>query len=168
MELARHVHHRLNPSTAVLHSPRRRHPPYPRLLPLRLLDLISSLSTTTNLSGTLLAPPVFAFSSAAARFLNNRRPPPRRSISLLLCHTIKPPLVLTCTNLSSRDDRDEFRTLHSITASTFSEARMARNFNLSGSVGGRCQNPPARSIRGRASDRPWNRRRTGPFARHTM
>ncbi|KAL6569718.1 hypothetical protein OROMI_014232 [Orobanche minor] len=75
--------------------------------------LISSLSTTPNLSGTLLAPPVFAFSSAATRFLNNRRPPPRRSISLLLYHTIKPPLVLTWTNLSSPEDGDEFRTLHS-------------------------------------------------------
>ncbi|KAL6493912.1 hypothetical protein OROGR_031821 [Orobanche gracilis] len=76
-------------------------------------SLISSLSTTTNFSGTLLAPPDFAFSSPVTRFLNNRRPPPRPSISLLLYHTIKPPVVLTWTTLSSRDDGDEFRTLHS-------------------------------------------------------
>ncbi|KAI3444900.1 hypothetical protein Pfo_001565 [Paulownia fortunei] len=75
-------------------------------------SLIVSFSTTANFSGTLLVPPDFAFSFAAAKFLNNRRPPPRPSISLLLYHTLKPPLVLTWPTLSSRDDGDELRTLY--------------------------------------------------------
>ncbi|KAL0429358.1 UNVERIFIED_CONTAM: hypothetical protein Sradi_0561800 [Sesamum radiatum] len=76
-------------------------------------SVINSISvTTTNFSGTLLVPPDFAFSFATAKFLNNRRPPRRPSIPLLLYHTLKPPLVLTWSNLSSRDDGDELRTLY--------------------------------------------------------
>ncbi|KAK6162769.1 hypothetical protein DH2020_002610 [Rehmannia glutinosa] len=75
-------------------------------------SLIVSLSTKTNFSGTLLVPPDFAFSFAAVKFLNSRRPPPRPSISLLLYHTLKPPLFLTWPALSSRVDGDELRTLY--------------------------------------------------------
>ncbi|GFP88595.1 hypothetical protein PHJA_001003200 [Phtheirospermum japonicum] len=75
-------------------------------------SMVVSLSTTANFSGTLFAPPDFAFSPAAAKFLNSRRPPPRPSISLLLYHTIRPPLALAWPALSSRDDGYEFPTLY--------------------------------------------------------
>ncbi|KAG8391367.1 hypothetical protein BUALT_Bualt01G0180400 [Buddleja alternifolia] len=71
-----------------------------------------STTTTTNFSGTLLAPPDFAFSFTTAKFLNKHRPPPRPSIPLLLYHTIKPPLILTWPTLSSRADGYELRTLY--------------------------------------------------------
>ncbi|KAL0425515.1 UNVERIFIED_CONTAM: hypothetical protein Sradi_1086300 [Sesamum radiatum] len=74
--------------------------------------IVSISVTTANFSGTLLVPPDIAFSFATAKFLNNRRPPPRPSIPLLLYHTLKPPLVLKWSNLSSRDDGDELRTLY--------------------------------------------------------
>ncbi|KAL2234271.1 UNVERIFIED_CONTAM: hypothetical protein Sindi_1159300 [Sesamum indicum] len=74
--------------------------------------IVSISVTTANFSGTLLVPPDFAFSFATAKFLKNRRPPPRPSIPLLLYHTLKPPLVLTWSNLSSLDDADELRTLY--------------------------------------------------------
>ncbi|KAL3630530.1 hypothetical protein CASFOL_023514 [Castilleja foliolosa] len=75
-------------------------------------SMVVSLSTTANFSGTLLAPPDFAFSPTAAKFLNNRRPTPRPSISLLLYHTIRPPLALAWPALSSLDDGYEFHTLY--------------------------------------------------------
>ncbi|KAL2461377.1 Uncharacterized protein Adt_44797 [Abeliophyllum distichum] len=76
-------------------------------------SVLLSLSTTaTNFSGTLLAPPDFAFSFATAKFLNSRSPPPRPSTFLLLYHTLKPPLVLTWFSLLSRPNGDELRTLY--------------------------------------------------------
>ncbi|GER57818.1 fasciclin-like arabinogalactan protein [Striga asiatica] len=76
-------------------------------------SLLDSMSVTTNFSGTLLAPPDFAFSSAAAKFLSTRLLPPLPSVSLLLYHTIRPPLILSWPALSSRRDGDEFHTLDS-------------------------------------------------------
>ncbi|CAA0827164.1 Unknown protein [Striga hermonthica] len=76
-------------------------------------SLLDSMSVTTNFSSNLLAPPDFVFSSAAAKFLSNRRPPPRPSVSLLLYHTIRSPLILSWPSLSSRDDGDKFHTLDS-------------------------------------------------------
>ncbi|KAH6827012.1 hypothetical protein C2S53_016155 [Perilla frutescens var. hirtella] len=73
-------------------------------------SLLVSISSTTNFSGTLLAPPDFAFSFASTKILNNHRPPPRPSVPVLLYHTLKPPLILTWPTLSSRDDGDELRT----------------------------------------------------------
>ncbi|KAL8062202.1 hypothetical protein ABFX02_02G131400 [Erythranthe guttata] len=69
-------------------------------------SVIVSFSSTANFTGTLLAPPDFAFSFATAKFLTNPRP----SISLLQYHTLKPPFVLTWPDLSSHDDGDELRT----------------------------------------------------------
>ncbi|KAL8495849.1 hypothetical protein ACS0TY_019822 [Phlomoides rotata] len=71
-------------------------------------SLIVSITTTTNFSGTLLAPPDFAFSFASAKILNKQRP----SVPLLLYHTLSPPLILTWAALASRDDGDELRTFY--------------------------------------------------------
>ncbi|CAI9769637.1 unnamed protein product [Fraxinus pennsylvanica] len=96
------------PSSAVLASEALRNRGYSLFA-----SVLLSLSTTsTNFSGTLLAPPDFAFSFATAKFLNNRSPPPRPSTFLLLYHTIKPPLVLTWLSLSSRPSGDELRTFY--------------------------------------------------------
>ncbi|XP_051144185.1 uncharacterized protein LOC127260497 [Andrographis paniculata] len=76
-------------------------------------SVIVSLSfVSSNFSGTVLAPPDFAFASATAMFLNNRRPAPRPSVTLLLYHTLKPPLVLTWPAISARDVGDELPTLY--------------------------------------------------------
>ncbi|CAA2960970.1 Hypothetical predicted protein [Olea europaea subsp. europaea] len=96
------------PSSAVLASEALRNRGYSLFA-----SILHSLSTTsTNFSGTLLAPPDFAFSFATAKFLNNRSPPPRPSTFLLLYHTLKPPIVLTWLSLSSRPNGDELRTYY--------------------------------------------------------
>ncbi|KAI8025212.1 Fasciclin-like arabinogalactan protein 21 [Camellia lanceoleosa] len=75
-------------------------------------SLIASAAASTdswNGTGTVFAPPDFAFSSTTAKFNNyGRSPPPRPSTSLLLSHTLKQPL--TSNNLTSLADRHELRT----------------------------------------------------------
>ncbi|KAL6981530.1 hypothetical protein U1Q18_023158 [Sarracenia purpurea var. burkii] len=65
-----------------------------------------------NGTGTVFAPPDFAFSFAAAKFNNHRRssPPPRPTASLLLHHTLKEPL--TWQNLTARSNGDELPVWH--------------------------------------------------------
>ncbi|KAK4414370.1 hypothetical protein Salat_2850000 [Sesamum alatum] len=104
-------------------------------------SVIDSISVTApNFSGTLLAPPDFAFSFATAKFLNSRRPPPRPSIPLLLYHTLKPPLVLTWSNLSSRDDGDELRTLYNNNCLYLFTSSLGGEVSISSSP---IKNPPA-------------------------
>ncbi|XP_028116700.1 fasciclin-like arabinogalactan protein 21 [Camellia sinensis] len=75
-------------------------------------SLIASAAASTdswNGTGTVFAPPDFAFSSTTAKFNNyGRSPPPRPSISLLLSHTLKQPL--TWNNLTAFADAHELRT----------------------------------------------------------
>ncbi|XAR63353.1 hypothetical protein NMG60_11023261 [Bertholletia excelsa] len=66
-----------------------------------------------NGTGTVLAPPDFAFSFAGPKFTRSHRrsSPPRPTASLLLYHTLKQPL--TWHNLTERVDGDELPTWHS-------------------------------------------------------
>uniref|UniRef100_A0A5B7BMY4 FAS1 domain-containing protein n=1 Tax=Davidia involucrata TaxID=16924 RepID=A0A5B7BMY4_DAVIN len=75
-----------------------------------IIDAAATDTDSWNGTGTILAPPDFAFSFATAKFNSHRHAPPRPSTSLLLYHTLKK--TLTWHNLTARSDGHEFRTLY--------------------------------------------------------
>ncbi|KAA8515753.1 hypothetical protein F0562_018636 [Nyssa sinensis] len=75
-----------------------------------IIDATATDANSWNGTGTILAPPDFAFSFATAKFNSHRRAPPRPSTSLLLYHTLKQ--TLTWHNLTTCSDGHELRTLY--------------------------------------------------------
>ncbi|KAG6420248.1 hypothetical protein SASPL_116770 [Salvia splendens] len=96
-------------------------------------SLLVSISSTTNFSGTLLAPPDFAFSFASSRLRNHHRPPPRPSVPVLLYHSLRPPLILTWPTISSRDDGDELRTFYNNNCLYLLKSTRASDISISSS-----------------------------------